>query len=433
MKTIPGRLTIIQGISLFLILLVSCEKLDLNREIAMATHNVEILTSTDVRVTGEIVDQGDGIQDYGFVFSSTNNTPTIAGATGVIELDDRAKPGEFVQIIGGLEPKIPYWVRAYATPDGTHYIYSEPFRFVISDVWGQKSAFGGEPRANAVAFTIDGKGYMGMGNNLTDELFDFWVYDPELDTWTQKADFPSGTSVTNFHIATTSWAILGLDGTQETWSYDFDGNTWVQRADFPGVARHLGFSFHLQGNVYFGGGVISDPVRSYPIDLWEYDPEDDVWTRKADFPSIGREHAASFNIGPYGYIGMGFTLDGLDNPTYHVDFWRFDPFDNTEGSDTRGNPLGSWLRRADAPGASRFIGYTLDSRGFVFSMDRFLIYEPGSNSWSLSPTFSGISRLVAAGFALNGRAYVGTGVYDAGGGTMTVIKDFWEYIPPVYD
>jgi N-acetylneuraminic acid mutarotase len=410
----------------------SCEKLDIVREIALATKRVEIISSTSVRVTGEIVDDGEGIEDYGFVFSSTNSTPTITGAD-FVESAGQPEPGEFVQVIGNLDPRIKYYVRAFATPDGTNYRYSDPITFTIQDVWTMKSSFGGAARANAVAFTVNGKGYMGMGNNTTEQLFDFWEYDLEMDSWTQKADFPSGTSVTNFSVATPTWAILGLEGTQETWAYDFDGNAWIQKADFPGVPRYMGFCFQLLENIYFGGGVILDPDRSYPLDVWEYDPQDDVWTRKADFPSAGREHAASFNIGNYGFVGMGFSRDESDNPTYHFDFWRFDPLDDSGGIDTRGNPLGLWIQRADAPGATRFIGYTIDSKGFVFSIDRFLIYDPVSNSWSVTKPFNGIGRVNAAGFALNGRAFVGTGVYDYGEGNWVVVNDFWEYVPPVFE
>jgi len=430
MKTNFDYKKTIFALSGLLIILSSCEKLDLLREIALSTKRVEIMTSTDVRVTGEILDEGEGIEDYGFVFSSTNNTPTIASATGITESVDRAKPGEFVQIIGGLEPRVLYYVRTYATPDGTNYRYSDPITFIIADVWTQKSSFGGLSRANATAFTIDGKGYMGMGNNTTDYLYDFWVYDQELNTWTQKADFPSGTSVTNFHIATPTWAILGLEGTQETWAYDFDGNTWIQKSDFPGVARFLGFSFHLAGNVYVGGGVVHEPALGYPVDLWEYDPVDDVWTRKTDFPGPGREHAASLKIGENGYVGMGLTMDELDNVIYHTDFWQYDP--TTGGSDTRGNPLGTWTQKADAPGTTKFLGYSFDMKGFVFSMNRFLIYDPALNAWSETKPFDAVPRINAAGFALNGRAYVGTGLYDTGGGTLAVIRDFWEYIPPIF-
>jgi len=69
----------------------------------------------------------------------------------------------------------------------------------------------------------------------------------------------------------------------------------------------------------------------------------------------------------------------------------------------------------------------------VFSQNRFFIYNPGLNSWSLSPVFSAVERFNAAGFALNGRAYVGTGIYDSGGENMVVVNDFWEYVPPVFE
>ncbi len=425
----PTAILFLLGLGL---VLSSCEKLDIVREIALTTHRVEILSSSTVRVTGEIIDEGEGIEDYGFVFSSTNNTPTITGADKVASTD-QAKPGEFVQVIGELDPRVKYYVRAYATPDEMNYRYSEPITFTIQDIWTQKSGFGGLPRENAVAFTVNGKAYMGMGNNTAEFLYDFWEYNPDEDTWTQKADFPSGTSVTNFHTATASWAILGLEGTQETWAYDFSENSWVQKADFPGVARYTGFCFNMLGNIYFGGGVVLDPDRSYPVDLWEYDPQDDAWTRKADFPASGREHAASFSIGGQGYIGMGFSVDESENTTFYVDFWRFDPSDDTGGYDTRGNPIGSWSQRAEAPAATRFIGYTIDNRGFVFAQDRFFIYNPAINSWSQSPPFSAIPRFNATGFTLNGQAYVGLGMYDSGGGNMVVLDDFWEYTPPVFE
>jgi len=351
------------------LLFSSCEKLDIVREIALSTKRVEILSSTVVRVTGEIVDEGEGIEDYGFVFSSTNNTPTITGADQVVSTD-RPEPGEFVQVISGIEPRVKYYVRAYATPDGTNYRYSDPITFTIQDVWTMKSSFGGPARENSVAFTVNGIGYMGMGNNTAELLFDFWEYNQELDTWTQKADFR---------------------------------------------------------------GVVLDTDRNYPVDVWEYDPQDDVWTRKSDFPAIGREHAASFSIGDHGFAGMGFSVDESENHTYYIDFWRFDPSDDSGGYDTRGNPIGSWTQRAEAPAATRFVGYTIDNRGFVFSQDRFFIYNPALNSWSQSPAFSATPRFNAAGFALNGRAYVGTGIYDSGGGNMVVVNDFWEYTPPVFE
>ena len=419
----------ILGVVLFML---SCQKLDLKKEIALAVYNVEILSSSTARIYGEIIDVGDGITEYGFVFSSTTTTPTILNQADRITNSGGSEPGEFLRIIGGLEPRVIYHVRAYATPDGTNYRYSDPISFVIKDIWTQKSDFGGEPRSGGIAFSWNGKGYVGMGfNNTKGELYDLWQYDPEQDSWTQKAQFPSWSSLTSFNVATTDRIFIGLPGTSETWSYNSSTNDWERINDFPGVGRRLGFGFQIGGKVYFGGGVVDDPDRIYPTDFWEYDPVDDAWTRKKDFSGTGREHAVSFSIGNYGFAGLGYSLNTIDEPETKIDFWMYNPADESNGYDTRGNPLGTWTRKADAPVSTEFIGFSIDNRGFVFDKSRFLIYNPLANSWSVSKSFSGTPRSDAVGFELNGRAYIGTGVYETGG-VITYLKDFWVYIADVF-
>jgi hypothetical protein len=61
------------------------------------------------------------------------------------------------------------------------------------------------------------------------------------------------------------------------------------------------------------------------------------------------------------------------------------------------------------------------------------MYDPIPNSWTVTKPFTGTGRVNAAGFALNGRAYIGTGVYDSGGGNLVVVNDFWEYVPQVFE
>ena len=51
-----------------------------------------------------------------------------------------------------------------------------------------------------IAFSIAGKGYLGTGNtgapgSINDVQKDFWMYDPAINVWTQKADF-GGSAVT---------------------------------------------------------------------------------------------------------------------------------------------------------------------------------------------------------------------------------------------
>src|SRR5690606_7173913 len=50
--------------------------------------------------------------------------------------------------------------------------------------WTPIAEFPGEARYSAVGFSVDGKGYVGLGYNGTNALSDFWEYDPTTDTWT---------------------------------------------------------------------------------------------------------------------------------------------------------------------------------------------------------------------------------------------------------
>jgi N-acetylneuraminic acid mutarotase len=119
--------------------------------------------------------------------------------------------------------------------------------------------------SGAVAFTIQGKGYVGTGSGAGGTGKDFWEYDPASDSWTQKAD------------------LVGSP-----------------------VSYATGFA--LNGKGYIGSGVVfgnGDFLKTF----YEYDPALDKWTRKADFPGFAVDQAVGFSIGDLGYIGMGLRWD----------------------------------------------------------------------------------------------------------------------------
>ena len=63
-----------------------------------------------------------------------------------------------------------------------------------TDTWTQKADFGGSARMHATGFSVNGKGYIGTGATPGMPwvwFSDFWEYDPDTDSWTQKEDFPS--------------------------------------------------------------------------------------------------------------------------------------------------------------------------------------------------------------------------------------------------
>lgn len=75
------------------------------------------------------------------------------------------------------------------------FIFLFPSAIFSQSTWTKKENFPGSSRNFAVSFSIGNKGYYGLGQKQV-ELFtykvynDFWEYDAEKNTWTQKAEFP---------------------------------------------------------------------------------------------------------------------------------------------------------------------------------------------------------------------------------------------------
>ena len=156
------------------------------------------------------------------------------------------------------------------------------------------------------------------------EKKDFWEYDPVANTWAQKADFGGseryaavGFSMgSNGYIGTGVYGIFSsLSYYKDFWEYNPDANTWIQKADFGGLERYaaVGFSIGSKGYIGtgFGYGGTSD-------DFWEYDPVTNTWAQKVNFGGTARDFAVGFSIGNKGYIGTGW--DG----SYKKDFWEYD-------------------------------------------------------------------------------------------------------------
>ena len=131
--------------------------------------------------------------------------------------------------------------------------------------WIELSDFEGVPRSDAVAFVVNGKGYVGTGYDGEDRLNDFWEYDPQLNNWTQKADFP-------------------------------------------GAARNGAVGFGTVTKGYLGTGY--DGVNKL-MDFWEYDPATDTWDTVAVFGGTARYGAVAFSINNMGYVGTGFDGNAL--------------------------------------------------------------------------------------------------------------------------
>ncbi|HNP99630.1 MAG TPA: hypothetical protein PKK99_11280, partial [Bacteroidia bacterium] len=296
--------------------------------------------------------------------------------------------------------------------------------------WIKKADFPGNGKTGVSSFSINNKGYMGLGlDSLSNGSTDWYEYDEISNSWTQMSSLPGigRWTCTSFVINGKGYIVCGatnFSNVSETWEFDPIANSWIQKSHFPGIERQNAAGFSINGKGYVGtgynGGVSFD-------DFYEFDPVLNTWTQKSDFAGSERNTAAGFSVGGFGYIGMGCATNSLPN---YNDLYEYDPIAN------------SWTRKADFPlpsldaptccvsntDAYVLCGYYYQYQDIEHNpMNLVYQYNPQNDNWRLLGTFPGLPRGYAGGFALSNDIYIG------GGGnnnftinTSTQISDFWK-------
>ncbi len=223
------------------------------------------------------------------------------------------------------------------------------------DFWTRLTDFPGEPRIGAVAFTINGKGYMGLGYNGKVKLKDFWEFNPATNVWTQKADF-GGTArygAVGFALGNKGYMGTGYDDNdnRDFYSYDPATNAWTQIASMGGSKRQYSVAFTINEKAYVTTGINNGVNLT---DLWQFDPTTNTWTQKADIDydtswTIVRSGGTAFTLGTKSYVGLGY------NSGVRKDFWEYDPL------------LDTWTNKTDFEGSSRqnASSFVINNRAFI--------------------------------------------------------------------
>ncbi|MBK8414048.1 MAG: hypothetical protein IPL22_05740 [Bacteroidetes bacterium] len=184
-------------------------------------------------------------------------------------------------------------------------------------------------RQAAVAFSIDGRGYVTTGSG-TSLLNDMWEYNPSTNTWLGKTPLPGigRMYATGFAIGGKGYVGTGTAGLSgllnEFWQYDPVNDSWLQRANFPGGPRQEATGIAIGNFGYLGLGSAQG---TYLFDWYQYNPATDSWTIKAPFLGGPREEASQFTIGTSGFVGTGY--DGLSAGVMKKDFWEYRPDSTT--------------------------------------------------------------------------------------------------------
>jgi N-acetylneuraminic acid mutarotase len=196
------------------------------------------------------------------------------------------------------------------------------------------------------------------------------------------------------------------------WEFNPANNVWTLKAEFPGAARQYAVCFVINKKAYFGLGDNGTFSQGFS-DLWEYDPLNDIWTRKADFPLINYIYPTGTSDNTSGSIGLGLEPNGQLSSK----FWIFDPSSN------------SWQQIADFPFkaflSTSFCTENITYAGLGLGTENYSsIYEFNSltNSWTNKKTYPGKGRWHVKNFVIGDKVYIGLGNVNNG----PVFCDFWE-------
>ena len=198
------------------------------------------------------------------------------------------------------------------------------------DTWTQKANFPGAARNSGVAMAVDGKGYFGTGYDGSNKLDDFWEYDPAANSWTQRADFPGGAryDAVAFGVDGKGYVGCGYDGSflKDFYVFDPDTDSWEQLY-FDGSKRSGASAFVIDDKAYICCGLNNGV---YADDFWRFDPSTGIWTqlRNISDPSeesyddeyaIARVSAATFVIDGSAYLTCG------ESGSLCTDTWKYSP------------------------------------------------------------------------------------------------------------
>ncbi len=405
-----------------------------------------------------------------------------------------------------------------------------------ANIWTKKADFGGGSRETAIGFGLGGKGYVGMGYKYTDEEYyykDFWEYDPGNNTWIQKAEFGGSArfSSTGFSIENRGYIGTGMEVTgvvkKDFWEYTPEvciGVTVYADADSDGYGNASNSYFTTDcitsGYVYNSTDCndnnasihpeACDPANGNGIDdNCDSAIDDGFGTTTYYIDADGDGYGAGLETSLCNNPGTGYSIystdcndnnasihpgacdaansneidencDGaIDNgfgaTTYYADSdsdgygaeigisFCSDPgsgylANNTDCDDANGSIYPGlpeiingiddncdgivdgnlWVQKSDlgynapnvpAPTArSGAVGFSIGSKGYIgtgYDIETykrdFWEYDPAANTWTQKADFGGIARSNAVGFSIGSKGYVGTGYRNGDK------KDFWEY------
>ncbi|WP_339876397.1 kelch repeat-containing protein [uncultured Algoriphagus sp.] len=203
-----------------------------------------------------------------------------------------------------------------------------------TDTWTEETPFPGTARYNAIGFSLSGKGYIGTGFDGSEQK-DFWQYQPESGgSWKSIISMGGAKRSGAFVFVINEVAYIGGGVNNGLYEYDFwafDGNTetWSEKEaldedDDYAIARSESVGFNIGPLGY----VTTGSQGSLASSTWEYNPTLDVWEDRTNFEGTARTGASVFSDGD-----RAFVLLGTSSSLRFDDIWEFLPFEESDDDD----------------------------------------------------------------------------------------------------
>jgi len=293
----------------------------------------------------------------------------------------------------------------------------------------KKSGLPDGGRCSGVAFVANNKAYYTLGrNNEKQAKKNTFEYDPKQDKWIEKAEFPGIARVNAFAAVVNNIAYVGLGfnplkgvyvadtNLKDFWSYNPVDNQWTRKADFPHVTTNKCISFVLGDEIFVGFGFNG---FGFDNDMWKYNIQTDKWLKLKKSTALNRAGAVACKNDKNIYFGTGYR-------TYNMnDWWEY--FPETD----------SWEKRKSMPDNGRInaVSFSLNNRIFVATGHHFggdmttgrynsdvLEYDTDKDVWYFRGNIPDGERENAVSFVIDGKAYIGFGENE-----KEVLNDLWSF------
>ena len=431
---------------LLLLLLPACQKWDLEQKefLKVKLNEVEYTGTNSVMFSANLEGLNESVaSNHGFIWSDLDSLPELIETEElVLELGAKEKNGSFSGSVSNIIPNTKYWIRGFATINGTT-IYSPSQTFFIGiDIQLEMlryKAIRGTTTAQAQSSMkglkadekVDTYGHCWSANNKKPTLLDnstsFGETKDNVDAYSSILTnlVPYNTYYVRPYAQSGSAIFYGpVDSL-------YKKHVWEEKEIGPDVASDGRGHFSLHGKAYLiktiGGGD--------QMFLWQYDPLFDRWAEKAMFPGELREYYFYAATSDKAYLGLGIK----DGEFHFNDLWEYDPLDTSNGMDVYGDPMGKWTPKQDFPMEGRLVP-------FCFSMNEkvYMAFGERSNStdffvyadiWEYDPkagangVWTQLFTDCECGKRSSGTAFViGDKAYICGGGADTDVgrQELWE-------